>query len=246
MEIQPDCQVLKQARVAFPEKLVRGRLIKRYKRFLADVELAGGEVVTAHCPNSGAMTTCATPGWEVLLSPAADPGRKTRFTWEAVHNGQCWIGVNTALPNRLALEAARTGAISLFRNASEVRAEVKTGPRTRLDLAARTPEGQLYVEVKNVTLVENGVARFPDAATSRGLKHLEELMMLKRQGNRAAMLYVVQRSDAQSFTPAADIDPAYAEGLARAVNAGVEACVVLCEVSETHVIMRRNLSCSIR
>lgn len=199
-----------------------GTLIKRYKRFLADVEMEDGTVITAHCPNTGRMTTCAEPGWRVALSDSGNPRRKHRFTWELVHNGTCWICVNTGRANQVACEAVSRGVIPELSGYAEVKREKKFG-NSRFDLLLRTGEEHCYVEVKNVTLlVDDGHYAFPDAVTERGRKHLNGLMEVVKAGHRAAMLYVIPRSDGTAFRAANEIDPDYADALATAVAAGVE------------------------
>lgn len=233
---------LGQIRHVFAPALTPGRLVRRYKRFLAEIELADGQVITAHCPNSGSMLGLLEPGAPVMLSPAADPRRRTRWTWEMVRADGVWAGINTQLPNALVAEAARRRALPLFAEAQEVRREVAVGRGTRFDLLVTTPQGPLYVEVKNVTLVSDGAARFPDAVTARGTKHLEELMRLKAQGAGAAMVYLAQRADARGFAPAADIDPAYAEAWRRARRAGVAMAVVVAEVTPEQVRLSREIA----
>lgn len=217
----------------FSAALVRGRLVRRYKRFLADVELEGGELVVAHCANSGSMLSVDAPGSEVWLSPAANPDRKLRWTWELVRIGDALVGVNTGHPNRIVEEAIREGRIAELGGYEVVRREVKYGRNSRIDLllegAGRPP---CYVEVKNVTLLRRpGLAEFPDAVTARGAKHLEELAAMVERGSRAVMAYLVQRPDADRMTPAADIDPTYAAGLERARKQGVEAICYRCDVT---------------
>jgi sugar fermentation stimulation protein A len=178
------------------------------------------------------MTTCLGDGWPVMLSISDNPKRKLRHTWEMVHNGCCWIGINTHLANRVAEEAVANHVIAELRGYDGVRREVRYGENSRVDLLLEGGDGICYVEVKNVTLVDGeGRYAFPDAVTSRGLKHLGELATMVRGGHRAVMLYVVQRSDGGAFTTAADIDPAYAEGLRRAVDGGVEVLAYRAEVS---------------
>jgi sugar fermentation stimulation protein A len=220
--------------------LETGRLVRRYQRFLAEVELASGRVVTAHCPNSGSMLDLLRPGAPVRLSRAR-PGRRTAYTWELVRAGRVWVGINTLVPNRLALAAARARALPLFAGVEQARAEVRVSQRSRVDLAAAGSWGRLYVEVKSVTLVREGVALFPDAVTARGRRHLQELARLVGAGHRAAMLYVVQRADAAAFAPAAEIDPAYAEAYASARAAGVEVAAVGAVVSPAQVRLARIL-----
>jgi sugar fermentation stimulation protein A len=202
--------------------MVFGTLIKRYKRFLADVELEDGTVITAHCPNTGRMTTCAEPGWRVALSDSQNPKRKYRFTWELVHNGQCWICVNTGRANEIAAEAVRNGTIPELSGYAEVLREQQFG-NSRFDLLLRTGDDLCYVEVKNVTLLaDDGCYAFPDAVTERGLKHLCGLVDVIKAGHRAAMLYVIPRSDGTAFRAADEIDPQYAKALEAAATAGVE------------------------
>ena len=216
----------------FKTVLIPGKLIRRYKRFLADIELETGEVVTAHCPNSGSMKTCMTAGWPVRLSRSENPNRKYPYTWEMVHNGKCWIGVNTGIPNILAGEAIGSGIIRELQGYTQRRREVKYGKNSRIDWLLESDEKKCYVEVKNVTLVEaDGGYYFPDAVTERGRKHLLELAAMTTAGYRAVMLYIIQRSDGHIFRPAAHIDPAYAAGLQQAHQQGVEILVYRAEVN---------------
>ena len=219
----------------FDEPLVLGRLIRRYKRFLADVELGDGTQITVHCPNTGRMTTCAEPGWRVALSVSHNPKRKYRYTWELVHNGVCWICVNTNRANELAYEAVLNGTIPGLTGYGEWLREQKFG-HSRFDLLLRDGERLCYVEVKNVTLLaDDGAYAFPDAVTERGRKHLMELVDVVRVGHRAAMLYVVPRSDGGAFRIADEIDPAYADALAYAIDQGVEIFVWQAQVSPEEI-----------
>jgi sugar fermentation stimulation protein A len=206
--------------------LIKGKLVKRYKRFLADIELDTGEVVTAHCPNSGSMKGCARPGAEAWISQSTNPKRKLKYTWELTRIDGTFIGINTLVPNRLIKASVENGLISELSGYSQVKSEVKTSEHTRLDLMLKDNNGkQCFVEIKNCTLVENGVARFPDAVTTRGQKHIQELVALAAKGHRAALFFLVQRTDAHAFTPAADIDPEYAQKLTQARLQGVEIIV---------------------
>jgi len=214
----------------FPYKLIHGTLVSRYKRFLADIELDSGEIVTAHCTNSGSMKTCIEEGAEVFLSPANDPARKTKFTWEMIKIEGKWIGVNTSIPNLLAYEAIKNNKILGLKEYSEVKREVTYG-NSRIDIFAANENERCFIEVKNVTMKVENWARFPDAVTTRGKKHLETLMDIKAEGMRAVMLYVIQRMDVEMFGPAWDIDPNYAETLLKAFAAGVEVIPVMAEVS---------------
>lgn len=208
--------------MTFPESLLFGTLIKRYKRFLADVELDDGRVITVHCPNTGRMTTCAEAGWRVALLDSHNPKRKYRFTWELVHNGAGWICVNTGRANQLAFEAISAGLIPAFSGYDEVLREQTFG-NSRFDLLLQRGEERCYVEVKSVTLLmPEGCYGFPDAITDRGQKHLKELVKAVKAGYRAAMLFVILRSDGSHFRVAHEIDPTYAELLRLASASGVE------------------------
>lgn len=232
---------LNKVRFRFSKPLVPGKLIRRYKRFLADVELKSGQVVTAHCPNSGSMLGCMEDNAPVYLSPQDKPDRRTSHTWEMIRIGGGWIGINTMVPNRLALEAARLEALDIFEGCEEYRGEVKVSAHSRIDLWARAAAGEIFVEVKNVTLAAEGLARFPDAKTARGAKHLEELIRLKREGAGAAMLYIVQHHDAEAFAPAHDIDPDYARLFRQAKEAGVAMRVVQAKVTPQTISLLREL-----
>ena len=220
----------------FSSPLIRGVLIRRYQRFLAEVRLENGQVVTAHCPNSGSMQGCNVPGREVLLSPADDPKRKTRYTWELIHLPSTWVGVNTLTANRLLAEAVSDNMIPELGPFDKLLREVKLG-HSRIDFCLVRGGLSLFLEVKNVTLVEDGTALFPDAPTARGRKHLQTLMDAIDQGHRATMFYVVQREDAQRFSPAAHIDPAYAQALQRAHKAGVNIIVYGARVSPKEICL---------
>jgi len=204
-------------------RLIQGKLVRRYKRFLADIELETGEIVIAHCANSGSMRGCATPGDSVWISQSDNPKRKLKYTWELIQSKDSMIGVNTQVPNKLVKASIENGLIAELKEYTRVTAEVKTSDHTRLDLLLENGAGnRCYVEIKNCTLVEEGVAMFPDAVTTRGQKHLDELIDLKRQGHRAVIFYLIQRMDAREFTPAAMIDRVYAQKLHHAVENGVE------------------------
>ena len=205
-----------------PEPLIFGRLIRRYKRFLAEVQLDDGRILTAHCPNTGRMTTCAEPGWRVALSRSDNPKRKYPYTWELVHNEQCWICVNTTRANAVAFEAVSKGWIPRWSPYSEVLREKRFGD-SRFDLLLKNGEQKCFVEVKSVTLrTTDGCVAFPDAVTNRGAKHLDELIRVVEAGHRAAMLFVVLRNDGSPFRIANEIDPHYFQALEHAIARGVE------------------------
>jgi len=224
----------------FKKTLQPGRLIKRYKRFLADVELPGGEIVTAHCTNSGSMKSCLEEGAEVYMSPVDDPKRKTRFTWEMIKINDDWVGINTNIPNVLAYEAVKNGEIDELKGYTKVKREVRFG-NSRFDVYAENEDEKCFVEVKNVTLKEGDYALFPDAVTKRGKKHLEELIRVKESGIRAVMLFVVQRLDVDTFAPAWNIDPDYSEKLKEAYRKGVEVIPVQAKVTPEKIEIVRKM-----
>ncbi|WP_028117771.1 DNA/RNA nuclease SfsA [Ferrimonas senticii] len=210
----------------FEPVLQPGRLIKRYKRFLADIELDNGEQITIHCPNTGAMTGCAEPGWQLWFSDSNNPKRKYRHTWEWVENQHGHrIMVNTGRANAIAQQAIEQGAIPALNHYQQIRREVKYGSEnSRIDLLLQKGEQvDCYVEVKNVTLLgAAGQGYFPDAVTSRGQKHLRELMTMVEQGYRGCILFVVPHSGITRVSPAAHIDAEYAQLCQQAQQTGVE------------------------
>ena len=224
----------------FTDKLVHGTLIKRYKRFLADVRLDDGSEITAHCTNSGSMKSCLENGAEVFLSPVNDPKRKTKFTWEMIKINDNWVGINTGNPNKLAFEAVSEGLIQELSGYTHVKREVKFED-SRFDLYAEKENEKCFIEVKNVTMKEGKYALFPDAVTTRGQKHLKTLMEVRKKGMRAVMLYIIQRSDVEIFAPATEIDPEYAKMLHRAVKAGVEVFPYLAKVTPEKIEIVRKL-----
>lgn len=221
---------------------IRGRLLRRYKRFLADVRLANGEVLTAHCPNTGGLIGCQEPGSRVWLRDSADPGRKLRYTWQAVEVGGTWVNVDTNLPNRVVHEAIEAGKIRSLRRYTEIRREVPYGKGSRIDIyLSRDGAPPCYVEVKSTTLTEGRAAAFPDAVTERGRKHLEELMRMVRRGARAVQLFFVNRDDVTRFRPADAIDPAYCATLRKAADKGVEIQAWCARVTPREIELVRRL-----
>ncbi len=216
----------------FTNALVKGTLKSRYKRFLADIELEDGTVVTAHCANPGSMLGLKQPGSEVWVSPVP-PGstRKLVYDWQLVRVDEALVGINTSLPNQLVDEALRAGRIKELLGYDTIRREVPYGNRSRVDfILEKVGEPPCYLEVKNVHLKRHDKAEFPDSVTKRGTKHLQELEKVVQQGARAVMLYVVQRGDCQSFALAADIDPDYAAAAQQAYAAGVEKLCYYCYI----------------
>ncbi|MFQ5653052.1 MAG: DNA/RNA nuclease SfsA, partial [bacterium] len=185
-----------------PEPLIPATLLRRYKRFLADVELASGEAVTVHCANSGSMLGLDAPGSQVLLSRSDNRRRKLAYTWELVRVADTWVGVNTLVPNRVVHEALRLQQIPALQPYDEIKPEATAGGRSRFDFLLRDRQRRCFVEVKSVTLAQAEVALFPDAKTERGSKHLRELSELARDGARAVMFFLVNRGDCTRFAPA--------------------------------------------
>ena len=205
-----------------PQPLIEGRLVCRYKRFLADVELKDGTLVTAHTPNTGSMQQCAEPGQAVLLSKSDNPKRKLAWSWELVQVNNSWVDINTHRANRVVEEALRSNAIPQFQDYT-VRPEFSFA-HSRIDFMLEGNNEKVLLEVKNVTLCcQPDVACFPDAVTKRGQKHLRDLMEAKRDGWRAVIFFLVQRGEVESFMPADHIDPEYGQLLREAVTCGVEA-----------------------
>ncbi len=219
----------------FDQELQRGTLIRRYKRFLADIERPDGTEITIHCPNSGSMRSCSAPGSPVCYSASNNPGRKYPHTLEMVHNGTTWIGVNTARTNAIVVEALKKGQIRELHSFDSLTREVKTSDGNRLDILLEEKAGKIYMEVKNCSLVEDGRALFPDAVTQRGTKHLKELARLVSSGNRGVIFFLVQRLDSSRFAPAAAIDPIYAATLAEVQRAGVMVLAYQAEVTPASI-----------
>lgn len=231
----------------FQHPLLRGRLIQRYKRFLADVTLDGGERVTATCPNTGSMLGLTAPGSVVWLSANDSPARKYRHTWEMVEadlgRSSTLVGINTARPNALVAEAVAGGRIADLKGYPELRREVRYGENSRIDLLLEcNRKGRCYVEVKNVHMMRvPGLAEFPDSVTERGAKHLAEMAAMVREGHRAVMVFLIQRADATRLSIARDIDPAYGEGFAQARAAGVEMLAYRCRLTPEEIVVDRRV-----
>lgn len=225
----------------FPAPLSHGVLVSRYKRFFADVTLDSGEEITAHCPNPGAMLGLNMPGLGVWLSKSDDPKRKLAWTLELVEDGGGLAGVNTMLPNRLVAEALAAGAIPELTGYDVHRREVKYGQASRVDFLLEKGTGErCWLEVKNCHLSRTPpLAEFPDCVAARSTKHLGELEAMVRAGDRAVALFVVQRTDCDSFSACHDLDPAFAAALERVADAGVEVLVYGCEMSPAAIRVAR-------
>ncbi len=231
----------------FPSPLQNGVLVKRYKRFMADVELSSGELVTAHCTQPGSMMGLIEPGRPVWLSESDNPKRKLKYSWELVEvdlgAGPVIVGVNTGLPNRLVAEAIEAGEIGELTGYEALKREVRYGENSRIDILLTAQDAPpCYVEVKNVTLMRDaGLAEFPDAVTTRGAKHFRELAAMVAQGYRAVTVFVAQRADADKFAVARDIDPAYGEAFDMARAAGVEVVCYACAPSPKKIDIARQI-----
>ena len=217
----------------FPQPLKRGVLIRRYKRFLADIAFDDGGETTVHTPNPGAMLGLAEPGMTVWCSDSGSTTRKLPLTWELVEADGGIVGINTMAPNRLVAEALANDALPELSGYASIRREVKYGEASRIDFLLESPERPAcWLEIKNCHLMRTpGLAEFPDCVAARSAKHLRELEAMKAKGDRAVMLFVVQRTDCDRFDTAGDIDPTYARGLIRAAEAGVEVLIYRCEMT---------------
>lgn len=224
----------------YPEPLIEGTWVRRYKRFMLDVRLKGTEeIVVAHCPNTGSMKGVNQPGARCLLLPSNNPNRRLRFTLEAVRVGRIWVGAHPVRANIVGREAIEAGLVRGVSGVTAIRAEVPYGKSSRADLVVETRKGApWYVEIKSASLAEQGVSLFPDAVTERGRKHLDELAQVVRDGGRALMLFVATRDDVDSIRPAWAIDPAYAQRLVEVVGEGVVARAVYSRVTPTQMVAK--------
>ncbi len=225
----------------FATPLVPARLIRRYKRFLADVRLEDGREVVAHCANPGSMMGLAVPDTKIWLEPNDDPKKKLKYGWRLVdHENGHFTGVDTSIPNRALKAALLAHEVPGLPNYDLVRPEVKYGEKSRIDFLLSGPSGDTYVEVKSVTLSRNkGLAEFPDSVTARGAKHLGELSKMVARGHKSVMLYLVQRTDCHSVALARDLDPGY--GAAFDAAKGVEVLAMDCHISPAGITVGKTL-----
>ena len=217
----------------FTPPLIETRLVKRYKRFLADVEMPTGEIITVHCANPGSMLGLTEPGNKAWISDSKNPKRKLRYSLEIIEVDGVMVGINTSHPNKLAREAIEAGRIPQLAGYETLRTEVKYGENSRIDILLQNKnKSDTYVEVKNVHFVRTPrLHEFPDSVTARGAKHLDEMAREVEKGNRAVMLYVIQRGDGDKFQFASDLDPNYFNAFKRASAKGVEAIAIRCNVN---------------
>jgi sugar fermentation stimulation protein A len=223
-------------------ELIQGTLLRRYKRFLADIELAGGEVITAHCPNTGAMTGCAEPGRPVWLSVSASKSRKYPHTWELVDTPLGMACIHSARANQVVREAFEQGLVPGFEDYPAIRSEVKYGESSRADLLLQGAPGRVFVEVKSVTLcTAGGQGLFPDAVSERGRKHLRELAAVRDRDTRALMFYCVFHQGINRVSAAGEIDPHYRDTLAEVIERGVEVLAWGADISPRGIRLARPL-----
>jgi len=229
-----------------PPSMTKVKLIKRYKRFLADVEFADGTIETAHCANTGSMSGLTDPGLPVWVWRSDNPNRKLSWSLELVELKSGLVGINTSRPNQLVAEALKNKKISPLKNYSNIQPEVKYGEKSRIDFLLSEPGlPKCYVEVKNVHYsTRAGLAQFPDSATSRGARHLDEMSKMCQQGHRAATIYVVQRTDCTEFSLCEENDPTYVAAFASAKKNGVESYVYSCAISPTELRLCSTLAFS--
>jgi sugar fermentation stimulation protein A len=228
--------------MVFERPLVEGRLRRRYKRFLADIELPEQGVVVAHCPNPGSMATCADEGGRVWVSESDNPGRKLRYTWELAEVGEAMVMIHTGRANAIAVEGIEAGVINELQGYERLRREVRCGERSRIDVLLERGDERCYVEIKSVTLgLGDQISAFPDAVTARGKRHLEELIRVVEAGDRGVLLFCCGRDPSREVRPADHIDPAYGQALRRAIAAGVEVLAYRCDVSPAGVWLRERL-----
>ena len=225
----------------FDETLISAEFIKRYKRFFVDVKI-GNNIVTAHCPNTGSMMGLMKEGCRVWLSKSDNPKRKLKYTLQIVETKNSKVGVNTHLTNKIVLDALQSGIIKNFINLDTIKQEVKFGKNTRFDFLISKPKDKIFIEVKNVTLSRRkGVAEFPDSITSRGAKHIKELLKAKKKGYKIYILFVVQREDCDKFELARDIDPKYNDLLIKAVKKKLNILCYDCKISSKGIILNRKI-----
>ena len=226
----------------FESKLIKGILVERYKRFMADIVLDNNQRITAHCPNTGAMLGLSTPGLEVWVSRAKNAKRKLSYTLELVNDGTGLVGVNTHSANKIVYEAINNNKIDSLRGYKEIKREVVSGESSRIDIVLESPNLQsCFVEVKSVTMCNKNLALFPDSVTARGAKHLRELSNQVKIGNRGVIFYLVQRDICDAFEVAGDIDAQYEEELTSAFKVGVEVLCYKCKISTEEIVVGPSL-----
>ena len=230
----------------FEDKLISGQLIKRYKRFFVDIKV-GNKIITAHCPNTGSMLGLLNKNNKVWLTKSANPNRKLKYTLQIIENQSAKVGINTHITNKITLEALKSSIIEKFKNFETIKQEVNFGSNTRFDFLITERTKKSFIEVKNVTLSrKKGVAEFPDAVTSRGLKHIQELLKANQKGYEIYLLYIIQRDDCNKFELAKDIDPKYCELLVKAVKKNLNVLCYDCKFSSKGIKLNRKINFEIK
>tara|TARA_B100000963_G_scaffold237702_1_gene207836 strand:- start:119 stop:817 length:699 start_codon:yes stop_codon:yes gene_type:complete len=230
----------------FEDKLITGLFIKRYKRFFVDIKV-GSKIVTAHCPNTGSMLGLLKKDSKVWLTRSDNPKRKLKYTLQIIEDQSSKVGINTHITNKIALDALKNSIIEKFKNLETIKSEVNFGTNTRFDFLVTEKKKKSFIEVKNVTLSrKKGVAEFPDAVTSRGLKHIEELLKASQKGYEIYLLYVIQRDDCNKFELAKDIDPKYCELLIKAVKKNLNILCYDCKFSTKGIRLNRKINFKIK
>ena len=230
----------------FEDKLISGLLIKRYKRFFVDIKV-GNKIITAHCPNTGSMLGLLNKNNKVWFTKSANPNRKLKYTLQIIENQSAKVGINTHITNKITLEALKSSIIEKFKNFETVKQEVNFGSNTRFDFLITEGTKKSFIEVKNVTLSrKKGVAEFPDAVTSRGLKHIKELLKANQKGYEIYLLYIIQRDDCNKFELAKDIDPKYCELLVKAVKKNLNVLCYDCKFSSKGIKLNRKINYEIK
>ena len=225
----------------FTKSLIKGKLVKRYKRFFADIKV-NKEILTAHCPNTGSMMGLLTKKNKVWLSKSNNLNRKLKYTLQIIEDNKVKVGINTHLTNKIVLEALNNKLINVFKNIKNIKPEVKFGENTRFDFLISEKKQKSFIEVKNVTLSrKKGIAEFPDAITSRGLKHINELMRAGKKNYKIFILFLIQRNDCKSFTIAKDIDPEYANALSKAIKNKLNVICYDCKFSSKGIKLNNKI-----
>ena len=225
----------------FENKLLPGKLIKRYKRFFIDIKIKN-KIITAHCPNTGSMSGLLKKANKVWLSKSDNPKRKLKYTLQIIEDNKSKVGVNTHLTNKIVLHALKNNILKEFDKEIEIQPETKFGSNTRFDFLITKNNFKAFIEVKNVTLSRvSGLAEFPDAVTSRGLKHINELIKASKKGYKIFLLYVIQREDCKSFTIAKDIDPEYSKALSKAVKKKLNVLCYDCKFSTKGIKLNKKI-----
>ena len=229
----------------FENKLISGLFLKRYKRFFVDIKI-DNQIVTAHCPNTGSMYGLLKTGNKVWVTKSNNPKRKLKYTLEIIEDNKSKVGVNTHFTNKIVLHALQNKLIKEFKDISEIKPETKFGKNTRFDFLIIKKKSKIFIEVKNVTLSrKRGLAEFPDAVTTRGLKHINELTNAEKKNYKTFILYLVQRDDCETFTIAKDIDPNYANALKKAIKNNLNILCYDCKFSSKGIILNKKIKINI-